>query len=163
MDEHAHVSVVRANGRTTIMIAGVLDETSQRALEAAFAELDDLIELNLRGVKRINSYGIGMLMKHLSRVSRDHRIEFVECSEMIVDQFQMLDFALYGRIKSLFMRYYCSRCRREDVKLLDLEQDIRVRDDGEIMAPEYPCSCTGRLAADESLEFLADHLDERSA
>jgi anti-anti-sigma regulatory factor len=148
------IQVRQAKGRTTVVLAGVIDETSAEALSAAFLRVEAILEINFRGISRINSYGIGLLMKHFGQLSRSHRIEFVECSATIVDQFQMLDFSMYGRIGSFFIRYYCARCGAEEDRLLQVGEDISA----EKAPPDFVCDCGGRLEVDEALDFLAEHL-----
>lgn len=142
---------------TTIVLVGVIDEAASEVLTSAFADVRGLVRINFRGIRRINSYGIGLLMKHLSQIVRDHRVEFVECSETIVDQFQMLDFSVYGRITSFVIRYFCPSCSAEEGRLLSIS-DVSLGPDGALSAPEYKCGCGGALRVDDSLEFLADHL-----
>lgn len=156
--EHLIVQRTDADRRTVIHLEGVIDEGAAGSLQSAFADPARLIQVNFRGIKRINSYGIGLLMKHLGQVSRGHSVEFVECSATIVDQFQMLDFSMYGRIRSFFIRYYCEGCGAEEEKLLTVELDVQ-NTDREPTVPSYACPCGGQLSVDESLEFLVEHLD----
>lgn len=157
MGEGLEVAKSRDGEFTTIVLAGVIDEAASQALSSAFTDVDGVVRVNFRGINRINSYGIGLLMKHLSQIFRDHRVEFVECSETIVDQFQMLDFSVYGRITSFMIRYFCPSCSAEEGRLLSIS-DVSTGPDGTLGAPQFDCSCGGALRIDDSLEFLADHL-----
>ena len=106
----------------------------------------------------ISSYGVGLLIRQLSAISREHKVEFAQCSETMVDQFQMLQFSNYGRITSFQARYACPRCDRQDLKMLDvatLKVDKRTHT---VLSPEFPCACGGKLVVDDSLEFVIDHI-----
>ena len=153
------VTVTQSEGRTEIRLAGTIDHTSTDEFARAFEQIAPTVCLDLRDVKYVSSYGIGLLIRHLSAISRRHRVEFARCSEAMVDQFQMLQFSSYGRITSFMARYACSRCNRTDVILLDVGRDLKVdREQRAVHAPEMPCSCGGKLSVDDSLEFVLDHV-----
>src|SRR5262245_51497138 len=116
---------------TEIVLIGAIDQNAAQTLEGAFARIEGRkVRISFRGVERINSYGISLLLRLLDKNARTHTVEFVECTEPIVDQFQMLDFSRYGRIKSLFVLYWCRSCGREDRILVQIgelaitEQDV---------------------------------------
>ena len=145
---------------TEIRFAGRLDELASGTLEAALGEMRTRVRINFREVTRISSYGIGLLMRCLGNASSGREIEFTECSEVVVDQFQMLDFSRYGRITSFYARYYCSRCDKQDEVLLVIARDLAIdRASSAVQAPEFACSCGGTSTVDDSLEFVIDHLD----
>lgn len=154
------VSVTHADDRTEIRLAGTIDHMSAGELAHAFEHLRGTVCLNLREVIRISSYGVGLLMRHLAAISSQHKVEFAECSEAMVDQFQMLQFSRYGRITSFQAHYACARCNRTDVILLDIRSDLRVVLPARMVrAPEYSCPCGGQLLVDASLEFVIEHLN----
>lgn len=152
------VTVTRSDDRTEIRFAGKIDHTSASEFSAAFEQLRGTVCLQLRQVTYISSYGVGLLIRQLAAISGHHKVEFAECSETMVDQFQMLEFSRYGRIVSFQARYACARCGRTDVVLLvvrELEIDFTAR---AVRAPEFACSCGGRLLIDDSLEFVIEHV-----
>lgn len=156
--ESLRVDIEQSPDETRLALSGRVDETAGPALEEAFNQLRPRVRIDLERVTRINSYGIGLLMRNLNRASRDHAIEFERCSEVVVDQFQMLDFSTYGRITSFYARYICSRCTREPSVLLEVEGDIGVSADGEVTARSYRCKCGGDMTVDDPLEFVLDHI-----
>ncbi len=157
MPERFSYRVEQAENASILTFAGLIDQAGTAAFEElSSATLKPLIEISFRGVTRINSYGIGLLMKFLGRRSRDHRIEYWECPEVIVDQFQMLDFSRYGRIRSFFVRYRCETCFHEELRLLNTG-DVRA-EGSEVFAPVFPCTCGQKQEVDELLDFLLDHL-----
>ena len=152
-------AVVRqSEHRTEIQLAGTIDHTSTEDLARALERLAPTVCLDMHAVVRITSYGVGLLIRHLSALSRAHKVEFARCSETMVDQFQMLKFSSYGRSLSFQARYLCSRCQSTDSILLEvkkLEIDPRTKT---VRAPIFACNCGGRSEVDDSLEFIADHL-----
>jgi anti-anti-sigma factor len=151
--------VTHCGDRTEIRLAGTLDQTTGAEFSRAFETIRGTVCLNLREVIYISSYGIGLLMRQLAAINRDHKVEFAECSETMVDQFQMLEFSSYGRITSFQARYACARCGRPDVVLLDISRDLEVDVVARtVRSPEFSCTCGGRLTVDDSLDFVVEHV-----
>ena len=156
-------TVSHEDTRTVIRLAGRIDHTSVADFASAFMSLRGTVVLNLRDVTSITSYGMGLLMRHLTAITDKHRVEFAECSETMVDQFQMLQFSCYGRITSFKARYACARCERTDSIMLDVRRDLQVTAATRtVRSPEFPCRCGGRLVVDDSLEFVIQHVEPRS-
>ena len=152
------VSVNHTNDRTEVRLAGRIDHESADELKRALSSLRGIVCLDLRDVERITSYGVGLLIRHLSVMSRNHKVEFARCSEAMVDQFQMLQFSNYGRITSFQARYACSQCARIDLVLLEvknLEVETTTRT---VRSPSHTCGCGGLSVVDDSLEFVIDHI-----
>jgi anti-anti-sigma factor len=153
-----NVVVNHSANRTEIRFGGTIDHECAVEFGRAFEDLRGAVCLDLMEVKYISSYGVGLLLKHLSAISRQHKVEFARCSETMVDQFSMLQFSNYGRITSFQARYACPRCERTDVVLLEVKQlkvDVAART---VESPVYPCRCGGKMAVDDSLEFVIDHV-----
>ncbi len=150
-------SIAHAAGRTEIRFDGTIDHRSAPEFARLFAELQKTVCLNFREVSRIDSYGVGLLMRHLAALAGAHEVELAECSETMVDQFQMLNFSRYARIVSFQARYACAKCERLDTMLLDVRRDLR-RDGNAVVAPSFPCTCGGRLEVDDSLEFVIAYM-----
>ena len=151
--------VARSDGRSFVELSGVINETSRVALDQAFSDLEPAVVISFRGVTRINSYGIKLLVELLARVSLEHNVEFVECSETVVDQFLMIDFGRFGRFKSFILRYECEKCGSEQGKLVDVDRDIRRDARQRIVAPSFACRCGGTLLTEDSIDFLVDQLE----
>ena len=151
-------AVKQSGHRTEIRLAGTIDHTSTEELARALEHLAPAVCLDLHAVERITSYGVGLLIRHLSVLSRNHKLEFARCSETMVDQFQMLKFSAYGRITSFQARYLCSRCQRTDSILLEVGKLAIDTKTGEVRAPTFTCRCGGYSEVDDSLEFVVEHL-----
>jgi hypothetical protein len=142
---------------TIIDLAGTVNEHAEAALAQVFREVHGVVRVVFRDVPFINSYGLMLLAGHFQRIVRDHTIEFAECPEFVVDQFQMLDFAKYGKIISFYLRYFCERCETEDLRLITTDEDVKRSPDGSLQPPRVACSCSAIMEPVDSLEFLAEH------
>lgn len=156
MSKVFHARATQSERGTDLALRGSITEQAGFELEQAFQELRGRVRIDFAGVDRINSVGLGILMRLLDVASRQHEIEYVACSEVIVDHFQMLDFSRYGRITSFYSRYLCSRCRRHESKLLAVDA-LQIRND-RVEAPTYGCNCGGTLRVDEALDFVIEHV-----
>lgn len=154
---HARITPIERG--TEIALRGSITEQAALNLEAAFQDLRGNVRIDFGGVERINSVGLGILMRLLDLASRQHEIEYVCCSEVIVDHFQMLDFSRYGKIASFYSRYLCSRCRRHDSRLLEVAR-LEIRNET-VEAPTFRCECGGTLRVDEALDFVIEHVRAR--
>jgi len=151
------VTIQHTADRSVIKLAGAINHTSADDFARAFEDLRPSVELDLHEVTSISSYGVGLLIRHLSPASKHHKIEFARCSETMVDQFQMLQFRAYGRITSFRARYACPQCQRTDSVLLEVDKLAVDKRSRQVSAPVYPCVCGGRLEVDDSLEFVVEH------
>ncbi|MBA3501524.1 MAG: STAS domain-containing protein [Myxococcota bacterium] len=153
------VTITHTADRTEIRLVGSIDHNSAQQFGKAFeGELRPTVSLNLKDVRSISSYGVGLLLRHLSAISRQRKVEFAQCSETMVDQFQMLQFGHYGRITSFRARYACPRCERTDEVMLDVAKLSVDRASRVVKSPDFPCACGGKLVVDDSLEFVIDHV-----
>jgi len=107
------------------------------------------IVVNLLGVKRINSCGVREWVNAIKEIPPDKQLEFVECSSLMVKQFNMItNFAGHGKIISFIAPYFCSRCNKQFEKLIVLSDYLE-----ELLslnAPTFPCpECRGNLEFDD--------------
>lgn len=158
--EDLSVETIRSGEEMLIRLQGcLLDESAEPRLQAAFSSLTSRVRINMRELSRINSFGVGMLMRILNRVSKGREITFEECSELVVTLLQMLDFSRYGQIKSFFCRYFCDLCDEETSHLIRVPEDLVIDPDTKaIDAIPMKCACGADARADENLEFLEEHV-----
>jgi anti-anti-sigma regulatory factor len=152
------IQVSRSPDSTEIKLKGHVGEHVLGDLEQAFAKVRGVIKIDFSGVVRINSLGLGILMRLLESSARDHEIQYVACPEVIVDHFQMLDFSRYGYITSFYAEYFCARCKRRDTSLIEVEDLVVSEDESSIEASPRTCDCGGTLRVDEALDFVVEHL-----
>ena len=131
------------DGRTW-RLSGVIDEHA----DLAFMEgLSGHAQLNLKGVRRINSYGVRAWIEAVRRIPADTTVEFVECPPPVVDQMNMVQgFLGRGAVASFYAPMACETC--------DLEEDHLFQVDGCRAAggklPSVPCpKCEGPMEVDD--------------
>ena len=149
-------AIEHLDDETRIILVGLIDETAEPLMTRALSDLRRKVRIDFEGVTRINSYGVGLMMRGLSAIPNHHTVEFERCSEALVDQFQMLNFSGFGRITSFYVRFLCERCQRETSRLIVVKRDITVVK-GEVETLPVPCICGGKLMADDPLDFVVDH------
>ncbi len=110
----------REGDRGFVQLSGEINETSDLA---AVFRLDGPLQLDLRGVERINSIGLRNIID-ASRAGPNQRpIVAIRCSEAWVRQMNMIPaLAEMAEIESILAPYYCARCQRESVEVLSAEQ-----------------------------------------
>lgn len=136
---------------TNITLEGVIDEKSQ--LQELFRDTQDRIFINLKGVRRINSYGIMEWVKALKKIPDTKKVFFVECSPSMIKQFNLIsNFAGPGEVVSLLAPYRCEGCGFEEEKLLVVEEYFNMLE--EMKAPTFQCLRCGS-------EIKFDDIEER--
>ena len=75
------------DGRTRLMVSGVIDEHADlNTLSSARGD----VEVVMKGVRRINSFGVRAWIDAIRRIPGDTRLSFVECPPPVVDQMNMV-------------------------------------------------------------------------
>lgn len=114
MAGHARIDVKREDTRSLVTIAGVIDESFDRAFLKELTPGGAII-LNLKAVSRINSMGMMLwcsLMRELGTISGTIYVQ--DCSPMMVAQTSTV-FGFMGRavILTVCVPYLCEHCDRE--------------------------------------------------
>lgn len=108
------------------------------------------IILNFKEVRRINSFGTGVLNRLLSQLGKNSKMIFEECPPSIVYQLAynykvMPNF----EVKSVYAPYYCEDCGNEEsvfVKISELDpENPQLKD--------RPCTCGSSLEFDDVPEI----------
>jgi len=153
------VTVNHADQRTELRFSGEIDHFGANAFADAFATLRKTVCINFKNVRYISSYGVGLMLRQMAAISREHHVEFAECTELMVDQFQMLQFSRYGKITSFQARFACAACGRTELRLLDVKRDLEIDVAArEVRARPIPCTCGSELVVDDSLEFVLEYI-----
>ena len=98
-----------------LSINGIVDEHADLSF---IGELRGKVQLNLKHLRRINSYGVRMWIDAVRQVPADTKLEFVECSPAVVDQINMVaGFLGHGKVLSFFAPMRCDKCMREEDQL----------------------------------------------
>ncbi|KAB2884121.1 MAG: hypothetical protein F9K40_22720 [Kofleriaceae bacterium] len=140
----------RPDGRTIVMLAGIIDETAD--LEALVADLDGELAFDLSGIQRINSIGAHRWILMMARVTA-HRRVVVEAVPYCVGMQAnyVANFFARAEVLSCLAPYACDTCDTSVNMLIH-------RDEVSLRAPTRWCSsCKQELRFDELggyLDFL---------
>jgi hypothetical protein len=133
----------QADGVKTFHLSGIIDENADLSF---FAELEGPSHINLKNVRRINSYGVRAWIEAIRQVPKTVPFELYECPPSVVDQINMVaGFAGRGRVVSFFAPMTCDKCDHEEDHLFYVA-DFKQR--GKL--PEVPCpKCGQRMEVDD--------------
>ncbi len=121
----------KKSGIVNINMAGTIDE------DADFTQMNLMeaqeIELELSGIKSINSCGIREWIKWMA-TNKNAKIDFKQCPKVIVDQINMVDGFLpqNGKVSSFFVPYYNDDSGTEKNILFSLGKEFS---DGSVNPP----------------------------
>ena len=141
------IEVAERDGVDVVTIAGIIDEN------ADLSPLSELgarpIEVNLRGVRRINSFGVRTWIDAVRRIAPSARLTFVQCPPPVVDQCNMVSgFLGHGALTSFFAPMVCAEC---DEQIDQLFETAACRANGGKL-PETRCPRCGRPMEVDDLE-----------
>ncbi len=141
------IDVVAEADADVVTIAGVVDEN---------ADLSPLLRLgarpirvHLRGVRRINSFGVRSWMDAIRHVPITAKLSFVHCPPPVVDQCNMVSgFLGHGALDSFYAPMTCAECDEQLDQLFETEV---CRANGAKL-PLTPCPRCGRPMEVDDLE-----------
>jgi hypothetical protein len=133
------------SGKRVLYVSGVIDENANLSQLLALANAD--VEVNLKGVRRINSFGVRAWIDTVRQISRDIRLEFVECPPPVIDQCNMVQgFLGHGVLRSFYAPMTCEEC---DEQLDQLFETAQCRELGGKL-PVTPCPrCSREMEVDD--------------
>ena len=141
------IAVAHEGERDVVTIAGVVDETSDLGPLTRLGERP--IVVDLRGVRRINSYGVRVWLDAVRLVPLPTRLTFVHCPPPVVDQCNMVSgFLGHGTMQSFYGPMTCREC---DEALDRLFEVAEVRAAGGKL-PVTPCPRCKRPMEFDDLE-----------
>lgn len=107
-------------GGRLLELHGVIDEHADLGF---FADLRGRVQVSLRGVRRINSYGVRAWIDAVRRVPAEAQLEFVECPPPVVDQMNMVaGFLGRGKVTSFYAPMACEACGAERDQLFQVAE-----------------------------------------
>jgi hypothetical protein len=148
-------------GGSILQLSGVIDENAD--LEP-IANLTSDTEINMKGVRRINSFGVRAWIDAVRKIPDTATVTFVECPPPVIDQCNMVSgFLGKGVLKSFYAPMTCEEC---DEQLDQLFETAKCRDNGGNL-PSTPCPRCGRDMEVDDLEeqyllFVREPLRRRS-
>lgn len=153
MGSKFHSEVHTREGVTYLKLGGVIDEDNDLAgLESKLGP--GSLVINLAEVERINSCGVRDWVNWLGRVEKNGaRPILVECAPPIVSQINLVhNFTGSGAVKNFYAPYFCSRCEKEKILLLET-RDVAASGGPPFTAPTVRCDeCDGPMDFDDMEE-----------
>jgi hypothetical protein len=140
----------RPDGRTTVMLSGIIDETAD--LETLIGDLDGELAIDLSGIHRINSIGAHRWILTIARITAHRRIVVEAVPYCVGMQANYVaNFFARAEVLSCLAPYACPTCDTSTSMLIH-------RDEVSLRAPTRWCSsCKKELRFDELdgyLDFL---------
>ena len=141
------IEVVERDSVDHVTLAGVIDENADLALLGTLGARP--VRVNMRGVRRINSFGVRVWMDMIRRIPRDVSLTFVQCPSPVIDQCNMVaGFLGHGELESFYAPMTCSEC---DEQVDQLFETAACRANGAKL-PVTPCPRCGRPMEVDDLE-----------
>ncbi len=140
-----------------VSISGAMIETVN--LDQSIGAVSGPLRVNCAGITRINSMGIKLWLDYFNRLGgAGVKLTFVECSDAVVQQLNMVsNFLCGGRLESFFVPFRCGSCDAESRGLVNVDAVLKQK----LRIPPHPCdSCEGGIAEfddlpEELLRFLS--------
>ena len=141
------LDVVTQGDLDVVTMTGVIDESSDLTPLAQLGRRP--IQVNMRGVRRINSYGVRAWLDVIRQLPITAKLSFVHCPPPVVDQCNMVaGFLGHGRLESFYAPMTCAECDEQIDQLFETEA---CRKNGNKL-PKTPCPRCGRPMEVDDLE-----------
>jgi hypothetical protein len=135
-------------GVCTIYLSGIIDENADLSFFSDISTDGAVTRLNLKNVRRINSYGVRSWIEAIRSVRSLAPLELHECPPSVVDQINMVaGFAGRGKVISFYAPMACDGCDHEEDRLFFVEDFKKA---GKL--PDVPCPSCGRRMEVDDLE-----------
>ena len=137
-------------GYTVVELSGELNETAD--LASLSQRLHGPVALHMGGVRRINSGGVREWVQFMRNLSTESSITLTHCTPVIVAQLNVISvFCGKARVLSFYAPYACSRCDREEEKLIYVQMHFPRNDFSRM--PDLHCSaCGAAMEFDDMVE-----------
>jgi hypothetical protein len=141
------IEVVERNGEDLVTIAGVIDENADLSPLTRLGGKP--VRIHMRGVRRINSFGVRAWMDAIRQIPTSSPIRIVHAPPPVVDQCNMVNgFSGHGRLESFYAPMTCAEC---DEQVDQLFETAASRANGGRL-PATPCHRFGRNMEVDDLE-----------
>lgn len=131
-------------GGSILFLSGVIDENADLA---PISGITADTEINMKGVRRINSFGVRAWIDAVRKIPASATVTFVECPPPVIDQCNMVNgFLGAGVLKSFYAPMTCEEC---DEQLDQLFETATCRENGGKL-PSTPCPrCSRDMEVDD--------------
>jgi len=128
----------REGSRKVLYLSGVIDESADLG---PISHITEPVSINMREIRRINSFGVRAWIDHIRQVPHDVKLTFVECPPPVIDQCNMVGgFLGHGVLESFYAPMVCEECDEQQSQLFQTEA---CRSNGGRL-PATPCPRCGR-------------------
>ncbi len=136
-------------GGVTVSLQGDFTEITDFASLSERLEGENLIDFNAAAVRYISSAGVRAWCSFLTSLGDTKKYSFRHCSMAFASQAAMVPMVIgSGAVLSLEAPYFCERCDREELRLL--ETKALLRDENHVIPPQLSCTtCGGELEFDD--------------
>jgi len=144
-----HVERAVEGSRTVLRVKGIIDENADVSF---FRELRGAVAIQLRELRRINSFGVRLWMNGIESVPEGVSIDLYDCPPPFVDQLNMLKgFIGRARVRSFLATYLCEACDLETDESIDVDE---CRRDGCRLPAEKTCPSCSSVMEINQLESM---------
>jgi CheY-like chemotaxis protein len=136
-------------GGVTVSLQGDFTEVTNFTGLAERLREEKRIDFNAASVRYISSAGVRGWCQFLKTLDESQEYVFRHCSMAFASQAAMVPMVIgRGDVLSLEAPYFCEKCDREELRLL--ETRALLRDDNHIVPPHLSCPvCSGELEFDD--------------
>ena len=132
--------------RTKLVVTGVIDEHADLT---RLTQVRGDVQISLKGVRRINSFGVRAWIDAIRKIPRETNLEFVECPPPVVDQMNMVQgFLGHGKMVSFYAPMTCEECDEQLDELFEVDKCRALG--GKV--PPVPCPRCSRPMEVDDLE-----------
>lgn len=118
MSQRFNIDIDRVGSRTSVVIAGIIDEGADLG---GLADLHGDVAIDLEGVRRINSFGVRMWIEAMRKFPADARGAIVRCAPPMVEQMNMIhNFFGRCRLESFHVPMICPECEEQHNELFEV-------------------------------------------
>ena len=112
------IEVVVGDQLDRVVISGIIDENADLAPLAALGVRP--IEVSMRGVRRINSFGVRSWIDAVRKIPATTQLTFLQCPPPVVDQCNMVaGFLGHGVLASFLAPMICAECDEQIDQLFE--------------------------------------------
>lgn len=137
-----------------LSMAGPVDELTD--FDAIFDALPagQSVRIDLSQVHRISSLGVRGWIVFMDKLKAHERpVQLIGCSVCIVRQMNMISqFRGHGAVRSVHAPYYCASCNKEQLRLIEMNGDIRTQ----LRQPATCPTCGNSISLDEEEELYTE-------
>jgi len=141
--------------RPRFALIGTIDERSNLTIPG---DVDGELELELSELDGINSFGVGIWISAMERLTDTVQVHLLRCPPIIVNHMNLTaGFVAKATIVSFQVPFACDECDEET----DVDFEVAaVKAAGGALPESHPCECGADMFADVLSEMYLRFLDE---